>query len=442
MLKNLSRKTTSIFKTQKSLVAVLLIVPISFLVSAFFFFNNKNAENLDPEQVLKKTLESRASIAKGLEGPMLANQFPDKAKFEFDGAMMNLKINYTLDSEMQDEAERILKQYKPDYASIVMMDAATGEILAMTSFEKGKKYYPNWALKATFPAASVFKVITATAAVDKAGVTPEHKIAFNGGNYTLYKKNVMTDKVNRWTRTITLKDAFARSINTAFGRLSLESLSPQDLEEYAKRFMFNQDIPTDLLVEKSHAFVPTEKGFELTQVASGYNRVNRMSPIHGAMIAGAIVNDGKMMVPHLVESLEDSDGTSLYKAYPLERGQIIASESATEVRQMMEQTVLTGTSRKAFRKMIRDKKFKEVEMGGKTGHLTGDNPKGRTDWFVGYATDGERKISISVVNVSPKKWTIKSSQAAEMLFRKFFKQVLEEKKLSQLNNAGEALIAQ
>lgn len=436
-MRNTFKSTTSskmnfIRPQQKRLVAILLILPLSFLVSAFFFFNNKN-ENLDPELVLKKTLESRLSIAKGLEGAMKSREFPEKAKFEYDGSMLNLKINYTLDNEMQSEAEKILTLYKPDYASIVMMDATTGEILAMTSFEKGKKYYNNWALKATFPAASVFKVITATAAVDKAGITPEHKIAFNGGNYTLYKKNVMTDKVNRWTRTITLKDAFARSINTAFGRLSLESLDPKDLEEYAKRFMFNQDIPTDMIVEKSHAYVPNEKNFELTQVASGYNRVNRMSPVHGAMIAGAIVNDGKMMVPHLVDSLEDSDNNVLYKAYPLERGQIIAPESAVEVRHMMEQTVLAGTSRKAFKKMIRDKKFKEVEMGGKTGHLTGDNPRGRTDWFVGYATDGERKISIAVVNVSAKRWTIKSSQAAEMLFRKYFKQVLEEKKLSQLN---------
>ena len=41
------------------------------------------------------------------------------------------------------------------------------------------------------------------------GVDPQHQIAFNGGNYTLYKKNVLSEHVTKWTRFISLKDAFA-----------------------------------------------------------------------------------------------------------------------------------------------------------------------------------------------------------------------------------------
>ena len=86
----------------------------------------------------------------------------------------------------------------------------------------------------------------------------------------------------------------------------------------------------------------------------------------------------------------------------------------------MEQTVLTGTSRKTFRQMVRDKKFKEIEMGGKTGHFSGTNPKGTTDWFVGYATDGDTKIAIATITVNVKKWTVKSSALAQMMFKKHY----------------------
>ena len=271
-------------------------------------------------------------------------------------------------------------------------------------------------------------MITASAAVDKAGISPEHRIGYNGGNYTLYKRNVLSDKVNRWTRFITLKEAFARSINTAFGRLSLETLEPKDIANYADRFMFNQVIPADFHVELSQATVPTEKGFALTEVASGYNRFNTMSPIHGAMIAATIINDGKMIVPYMVDSLENSNSEKVYQAQVLERGQILRPESADKVRQMMEQTVLMGTSRKTFRNLVRDKKFKEVEMGGKTGHFSGMNPKGRTDWFIGYATDQDQKIAIAAITVNIRKWTVKSSALGEMMIRKYFKERLEEKR--------------
>jgi penicillin-binding protein A len=405
-----------------------MLVPTALFLSAFLFFNEKELPNTEDEW-LKKTLEARQVISNSLSSSIKVNRKPADALFAPEGNFdkLKLKINYTLQEELQKEADVLLKRYRPDYAAIVMMDAKTGRILAMSTFEKANALAPNLALRASFPAASIFKVITASAAVDKAGVSPEHKIAFNGGNYTLYKKNVLSDKVNRWTRFITLKEAFARSINTAFGRLSLESLEPKDISDYASRFMFNEVIPADFTVETSQAKVPTEKGFALTEVASGFNRFNTMSPVHGAMIASTIVNEGKMMVPYMVDSLENAEGEKVYTAQALERGQIIRPESANKVRQMMEQTILSGTSRKSFRKIVRDKKFREIEMGGKTGHFSGMNPKGRTDWFIGYASDDQDKIAVAAITVNIRKWTVKSSALGEMMFRKYFKDKLNEK---------------
>ena len=410
-------------------IASWMMMPFALLLSAFLFFNEKDTPGSEDEW-LKKTLDARLVISNAISSSIRVNKTPLYADFtpQEESEKRNLKINYTFDEDLQKEASLLLKRYKPDYGAIFMLDAKTGKILAMSSFEKANANGSNLNLRASFPAASIFKIITASAAVDKAGISPEHKIGYNGGNYTLYKKNVLSDKVNKWTRFITLKEAFARSINTAFGRLSLENLQPKDLSEYAERFMFNQKIPTDFQVENSQATVPNEKGFALTEVASGFNRFNTLSPVHGAMIAAAVINDGKMLIPYMVESLENANAEKIYQAQILERGQILRPESAEKVRQMMEQTVLSGTSRKTFRSLLRDKKFKEVEMGGKTGNYTGMNPKGKTDWFVGYATDQDDKIAIAAITVNIRKWTVKSSALGEMMFRKYFKERLEEKR--------------
>ena len=430
------------FQDRRSLIKrTLLFLVLSF--TAFYFYKLATDEQVQLSLFQDSRL-SREMISKTISAKILNNEYPTEAVFgQATPSDPHLyKINYTLQPDLQSHAQELLERYRPDYAAIVMMDAKTGEILAMSSFEKKKDYGSNLALKATYPAASIFKVITAATAIDRSGLNPDHRIAFNGGNYTLFKKNVLSDKVNRWTRFITMKDAFARSINTAFGRLSMESIEPHDLSEYANRFLFNQEIPSDFHVQRSVASVPTEKGFELTEVASGYNRFNTLSPVHGALIASTIVNGGKMPDPHLVKTIMNAQNESIYSRANLTdfdiAKQIITPESAEKVKQMMEQTVLSGTSRKTFRQFVRDRKFKEVEMGGKTGHFSGTDPKGRTDWFVGYASDGTDKIAIATITVNVEKWTVKSSALGEMMFRKYFKTKLDDRDAALSAAAEEA----
>ncbi|MBK9323108.1 MAG: penicillin-binding protein [Bdellovibrionaceae bacterium] len=411
-----------------------LFIPIVISFLGFLFFRTNPSEEVVREEKVKSQLEQRVAISNAIGDTIRSNKFLEATDISWNGELVKAKVELSIDPEMQKEAERLLKSYKPDYAAIFVMDALTGRVLAMTSFQKDNPQAENWTLKSNFPAASVFKVVTATAAVDKAGISPQHRINFNGGNYTLYRKNVMTDKVTKWTRVITLKEAFARSINTAFGRLSLENLHPVDINEYATRFMFNQEIPTDFPVEMGIAYVPPEKSFELTEVASGFNKTNRMSPVQGAMIAAAVANHGKMMVPYLVNTLRDEKGQTLYKAEPLDNGHIMTPESASKVRELMEGTVTSGTSRKSFRNLVRNKKFKAIEMGGKTGHLTAENPRGRVDWFVGYAMDDTNRIAIAAVSINKEKWTVKSAELGQSMFKKYFGPIIQERIISSQSN--------
>jgi peptidoglycan glycosyltransferase len=408
-----------------------LLIPVAFMACAFLFFKSNPTEEVVREDKVKSQLEHRVEISKAIGEVVRSNKFPDKLEMQWDGRSIQAQVKTTIDSEMQKEADKLLKSYKPDYAAIFMMDAVSGKVLAMSSFQRDDPGASNWNLKSNFPAASVFKVVTATAAMDKAGVSPQHKINFNGGNYTLYRKNVMSDKVNKWTRAITLKEAFARSINTAFGRLSLETLHPVDINDYANRFMFNQEIPADFPIDMGVAYVPPERGFELTEVASGFNKTNRMSPVQGAMIAAAVANQGKMVIPYLVENIKDQEGQSVYQAEVLDNGHIMTAESAQKVRELMEETVTAGTSRKSFRNLVRNKKFKTIEMGGKTGHLTAENPRGRVDWFVGYAMDDTNRIAIAAVSINKEKWTVKSAELGKNMFKKYFGPIIQERMITQ-----------
>jgi cell division protein FtsI/penicillin-binding protein 2 len=385
------------------------------------------AEEEKAAKVVAKNLEARYMVSKLLEDKIQGHDWSENWQGEWNGETKKMKVRFTIDSALQDYSDKIFKSYKPDYGALMMFDTKTGRVLALSSFQKGVATDKSLALRASYPAASVFKIVTATAAIDRAGVHPGRTIRFNGGNYTLYKKNVMSEKINRWTRTVTLRDAFSHSINTAFGRLALEELQPETLNEYANRFLFNQDIPTDFPIEKSVAFVPSEKNYELTQVASGFNKYNKMSPVVGAIIASAIVNDGNIVIPYIVDELIDDKGEVVYKGETLERGQIMTTATADSMREMMEETVLSGTSRKSFRSLVKSKKFKEVEMGGKTGHLTGDNPKGRVDWFVGYGFDDDNSVAVAALTVNEKYWTIKSSVIAQMMLKKYFDPVIAQR---------------
>lgn len=418
---------------QRKLLATLSLVFFVFgfvVLIASFFQTPATFNNLPSDEQIRVTLNDRWRVAEAMKFNFSSWDMPEKLEIP-QVSPTPLHAHYTIDSSLQQYATDLLQQYKPDYCAIFLMDAQTGKVLVMSSYEKGTDDNPqrtDWVRKATFPAASVFKIITATAAVDKAGVEPQHKIYFNGGNYTLYRKNVLSDHITKWTRIVTLKEAFAKSLNTAFGRLSLENLNPADLRDYSERFMFNKEIPTDFPFEAGSTSIPEDKGFAMTEIASGYNRTTRMSPVQGAMIAATIVNDGNMIIPYVVNQLSDEKDNTVYSAAQLNSGQVIASRSALQVRELMEETILAGTSRKTFRNLVRDRKFREVQMGGKTGHLNGDNPKGRTDWFVGYAFDDSNRVAVGIVTVNKKTWTVKSSYIGQSLFRKYF-----ERKLASLN---------
>lgn len=330
-------------------------------------------------------------------------------------------VKYTIEPPLQEEMEKFLDSYHPDYGAFVALDASTGKILSLVSYTHRESKLGNLALRALFPAASVFKVVTATAAIDRHQATADTVVAFNGANHTLYKRNVTEIDTHRWARRMTLREAFAKSVNTVFGRLGVFTVQRPHIEEYARRFLWNETIPTDVPVQSGRFMLPGDDNWALAEVASGYNRVVLMSPLQGAMIAAAIANDGVMMAPYLVDSLNDARLGLLYGHDMQPISTTMTPASAKEMRELMRETVNHGTSRRWFRTILRRKIYADLDIGGKTGSLEGEHPRGRTEWFVGYVTDGNRKIAMAALTVNEHRWTVKSSSIAAHFIEKVFR---------------------
>jgi cell division protein FtsI/penicillin-binding protein 2 len=344
--------------------------------------------------------------------------FPDK--IVFDGvANEPIKIEYTLDTSLQASMDKLIKSYRPDYAAFVAIDATTGRILSLLSYSKNKNR-ENLTLQARFPSASIFKIITASAAIDHNKMEPESVVAFNGSNHTLFKRNVRETTENKWTRHMSLKEAFAKSVNTVFAKIGTQILEPYELEDYAKRFQFNREIPSDLKVEKGYIELHPDNDWSLAEAASGYNRLVLMSPLQGALIAASIANEGLMMEPYIVDSLNLESGQAIYFGKPNLIGKTVKPETAIKIRQLMRETVVKGTSRSYFRSLVKNPPIEEVEFGGKTGSLWGKNPKGKCDWFVGYGISPQRRIAVAALTVNIDKWTVKSSYLSRYFMEKFF----------------------
>lgn len=78
-------------------------------------------------------------------------------------------------------------------------------------------------------------------------------------------------------------------------------------------------------------------------------------------------------------------------------------------------------------------------MGGKTGSLTGMSPKGKYDWFMGYASDGNHKIALCALTINEDTWRVKSSFLARTYIESYFRErhPPPSKKSRQIANTNE-----
>ncbi len=327
------------------------------------------------------------------------------------------KVTFTLSPGLQLKARSLLQQYSVPWGSIVALDPRTGRVLALASYSSVDPAGPDVSTRASFPAASLFKLITAAAAIERAGLSGDHTIFFRGGNYTLGRLNYLPD-VAKDRRRISFADALGKSINPAFGRVGLNYLSKEILERYALNFGFNREIPFDTPVDISRFERPADD-YETARTAAGFGDVT-VSPLHAALLTAAIANNGLMMRPYLIESVSTADGAVRYRAQRTPMRTAIMGSTSRELLSMMQSTTETGTARKQFVR-ARSPFLHGASIAAKTGTLSGKDPKGVYHWFVAAVPAENPEIAIASLVIDPGTARVKSAALAREALEYYFR---------------------
>jgi membrane carboxypeptidase/penicillin-binding protein len=317
--------------------------------------------------------------------------------------------NLTIDWGLQQFVSEMGDRYKLHYGGIAVLDAHTGAVLALYG-QTPDGVDCSRALD-TEPAASIFKVVTATAALEHGGFTDQSMFFYTGNAHTLYK-NQLTNKRNKWCADISLADAFARSNNIVFGKLGIIYLGQTPIFYTAKKLGFWRQPLREIPSDPSSTFYAKDD-YNLAELACGFNTQTRMSPLHAAAMITPALNNGVMVTPRIVNST------------PVEKIQVMRGDTASRLEDMMERTTKSGTVCRTFRGVSADRVLKHLDIGGKSGSIDGETPPGRRNWFVGFAQNRYTGAGITVGTclILKDHFLIEADMLTRLIVRYYFSQL-------------------
>ncbi len=374
--------------------------------------------------------EGKKAVQKLLEDYSFLNL--EKQGFPVTVGQNRFWVQTTLDMQLQQYLLRMMNVNHAQHIGIVVMEPSTGKIRAMVGYDK-EDPKNNPCIDSRFPAASIFKIVTAAGAVEKFGLNHNSEIFYNGGKYTLYKSQ-LKDIKNRYSHIVTLEKSFAESINPVFGKLGKLKLQKDFLTNYASAFGFNLELDFELPLQPSQ-FIASDEPYNWAELASGFNRVTTLSPLHAALISASVLNNGIIPQPVIVEQITGENGQKLYESSPGVVKRAFKEETTEIIHRLMEATVSSGTSRRAFQGYTKDKTLSKLQIGGKTGSINNRARDARIDWFSGFARerDGDEKIVVSVVVAHEDYIGVRAGTYARMAIASHFQNYFAQK---EILNAG------
>ena len=324
-------------------------------------------------------------------------------------------VKLTLNPAAQQAAYDALGDNK---GAVVALDPRTGAILAMVSKpsydpnplashsveeqqaawqvlqEDPEKPTLNRAIAQTLPPGSVFKIVTAAAALESGRYEPDSLIP-GPAEYDLPQSTV--DLPNQSgepcgsgpEELTTLTNALRVSCNTAFAYLG-NDLGDDALREQAERFGYNSEPLTDEDLNAASSIFPAELDAPQTALAAIGQFDVRATPLQIAMVSAGIANDGTVMNPYLIEELRDPDRVKvLERTEPEELSRAVSTETAQELTAMMVEVVETGTGQNG--------QLDGIQVAGKTGTAQTTAERPPYAWFTSFAPADDAQIAVAVV---------------------------------------------
>jgi len=317
------------------------------------------------------------------------------------------RADLTLDPRLQSSTDDVLRSFQIPYAGAVVVSIPDGRVLALVgrSAADPRLGAQQLALHPWAPSASVFKVVSATALVQR-GVSGATRVCYHGGVSAVLPDNLIDiPSIDR--RCDTLAYGLGKSQNAIIAKLVTQHLTAGDVARTGRTFGFGEAIPFEIPVEASHLDVPDDR-LELARASAGFWH-STLSPLHGALLAATIANGGEMPAPTLIDHAQGADGRP--EVVPMVAPRHVAdAAAAAEVGHMMELTTRIGTAKGTFRTK-RGQRILPVEVAGKTGTLCANTDRGPIgySWFVGYAPADHPRIAFAVALGNGPSWRIKAT---------------------------------
>jgi peptidoglycan glycosyltransferase len=308
----------------------------------------------------------------------------------------------TLNVEVQKAAYDALGSHN---GAVVVLQPSTGKILAMVSKPDydPNTLYENWdsvvsdsnssvllnrATQGQYPPGSVFKIFTTLAYAQDNSSYKNYSYTCNGeisadGSTIHCAGNTAHGEED-------LMSSFAHSCNTSYANIGLK-LKIDTLREVTKKALFNSELPLAFEYEKSSFSLDNDASDStIMQTVIGQG-TTLVSPMHMAMVAAAIDNDGLLITPYVVDHTTNNAGVTVKNFSTTPYGELF-SESDVKLLQKYMRAVVTDGTGSALN-------GQSYTASGKTGSAENGGSKDATHaWFVGYASkDGYEDIAIAVI---------------------------------------------
>jgi penicillin-binding protein A len=316
-------------------------------------------------------------------------------------------VTLTINADWQRAADRAMRWRK---GSLVALDPATGEILALVnhpSFDPNRvdedweriqrnrnEPLKNRGTEGLYQPGSIFKTITAAAAL-------ENHLALDRIFPVICRGSTRFDDQTFWCwqrhgSVSSIQEALDTSCNIAMAEVGF-ALGSDRLYECASRFGFGAPLQVPsrsrwlantLSLATSAAPAASDSRFALANYSCGLGEGMVITPLHAAMLAAAIGNQGRMLSPYLVKEITNIRGETLARSEPALLTTPVSPELAAQLKTFMVDTVANGIGEKA--------QIKGITVAGKTG-TTGDSQHGGLNgWFICFAPAEAPKIAVAV----------------------------------------------
>ena len=356
-------------------------------------------------------------------------------------------VYLTLDSKMQyvleDAMEDAIKRTKAKGAAAIIMDPYTGEVLGMSSrptYDPNNygKYDPetwsNKTISMIYEPGSVFKPIVACMGMAEQIVTPNSLFQDDG------KIQIADRTIHNWDwkwelkgkGKIPLSEVIKNSVNTGMVQLGME-LGAHRLTNYSKLFGFGEPTGIELPGEESGILYKAEDMYKPDVATMAIGQGIAVTPIQMLRAICAIANGGELVQPYIIKKIVAPNGDVVREGEKKVIRQVISKDTASKMRDMMEQVVADGGGKSAA--------IKGYRIAGKTGTAEKLAEKGGYEKdkyiasFVGFVPADKPKYAM-IVMIDDPQGAFYGSQVCAPIFRDTLQQILVAKGIQPISGEG------